>query len=430
MPNLFVGIDLTDSYAKTPRAVDVATLDGQTGRVAFDHFCWPAEAAGCEPAVVRVVAAMGRNDTVFIIDGPQALAKMQNNTRLVERHLGTPGHTPWRAPDPLTRPFAGYIRTSIEFFNALVEAGFNLAELGDAEKSANLFEAYPGAAWPLWHRCTEPLQSKSTVSGRNQRRAILEAVGCNFGNTGDLTHDQLDAGICAALGWRFFFPGGADWLVELSPPPTPPVVRSLAVFRDANGILREGRMLMPQVALPPKRPPAKRLQPAPRLGLAAPQTAGQMQFPQCDWVYFATPARANQTETYDLAVQEELIVRTVYNAAGQRIANVQHIEPGHTLLLVFGHGNSYHALCCCRIGNPDVPLRRHQHLFSGCALADRTLQRRLSAAGYSTDPVMNQLTIIPVTDIRDLQNIAQNVGHPSGNNTLWRWNDVFQPSRS
>ena len=86
---------------------------------------------------------------------------------------------------------------------------------------------------------------KRLSRGATKGVRILESVGCNFDNAGELTHDQLDADVCAVLGWRFFFPS-AFWPVELVPPPTPPVEQNLAVFRDANGILREGRMLMPQ----------------------------------------------------------------------------------------------------------------------------------------------------------------------------------------
>lgn len=67
-PRLFVGIDLTDSYARTPRAVDVAILNAQTGQVVFKQFEWPA--------VAQVVSSIGRDKTVFIVDGPQALARM------------------------------------------------------------------------------------------------------------------------------------------------------------------------------------------------------------------------------------------------------------------------------------------------------------------------------------------------------------------
>ena len=82
-PSLFVGIDLTDSYARTPREVDVATLDAQTGQVVFDQFLWPTQGAGWACAVARIVSMLGRTGkSVFIVDGPQALAGLQNNTRL------------------------------------------------------------------------------------------------------------------------------------------------------------------------------------------------------------------------------------------------------------------------------------------------------------------------------------------------------------
>jgi hypothetical protein len=46
-PGRFVGIDLTDCYARTPRAVDVAALDALTGQIVFSQFEWPAAGAGC-----------------------------------------------------------------------------------------------------------------------------------------------------------------------------------------------------------------------------------------------------------------------------------------------------------------------------------------------------------------------------------------------
>jgi len=156
-PSLFVGVDLTDSYARAPREVDVAILDAQTGQAVFDKLLWPSQGADCARAAADLAGMLGTDKAVLMADGPQALATMPNNTPLVERYLGTPGHTPWQVPEPRTRPFAGYIRTSIEFFDALIGAGFKLAELAKGENSANLFEAYPGAAWPRWHRCAQPL---------------------------------------------------------------------------------------------------------------------------------------------------------------------------------------------------------------------------------------------------------------------------------
>ncbi len=241
-PDTFVGIDLTDAYAQNPRDVDVAILNGKTGHVAFDTFAWPTLGAGWADNVVdRVRQHRGSNRTVFVVDGPQALAQPERNIRTVEQHLRTPGRTPWQLPVPGERPFAGYLRSSVEFFNALVAEGFSLAEF--VAHGADLYEAYPGAAWPRWHCGPQALLSKSTAVGRTQRRTILEAAGCMLPQR-DLSHDELDAALCATLGWRLFFPRNGC-AVGLAPPPTPCVVPNVAVFRDNGGILREGRILMP-----------------------------------------------------------------------------------------------------------------------------------------------------------------------------------------
>jgi hypothetical protein len=242
-PSRFVGIDLTDCYATLPRAVDVAmlTVNAETARVDFCQFKWPDEGTAWEAEIVERVRRLGGDDTVFIVDGPQALARKPNKTRGAERCLGAPGHTPCQPPEPGKRPFAGFIKTSVRFFNALVNAGFRLAELtADDKDSAKLFEAYPGAVWARWYRGEKPLQRKQTREGLHQRRAILERVGCNFAPASRLTHDQLDAAVCAALGWRYFFPR-AEFRVELAPQDEP----NSAVSRDDNGVLREGRILMP-----------------------------------------------------------------------------------------------------------------------------------------------------------------------------------------
>ena len=64
-------IDVSDAYAMTPRKVDFARLDAETGRVAFSQFEWPTEGAG---AVARLVGSLGHDKSAFIVDGPQALA--------------------------------------------------------------------------------------------------------------------------------------------------------------------------------------------------------------------------------------------------------------------------------------------------------------------------------------------------------------------
>ena len=434
VPTTFVGIDLTDSYAggqRGPRAVDVAILNVPTGDLSFGQFSWPAQGAGgWGGRLVNAIQPFRREGTVFVVDGPQALSVPQNGTRDVERYLRTPAHAPWQAPVPGSRPFAGYIKSSIEFFNALVAAGFRLAELGGEDvKLANLFEAYPGAAWPCMYRGAGVLHSKSTVAGRQQRTAILQAFGCNFGNVLNPTHDQLDAALCAVLGWRFFHPEklGNGLAVELVRPPTPPVAPARAVFRDGGGALREGRMLMPLVASlggpPPKQPPAPPMVPIPQPG---PDNGPRPH--KCDWVYFAGLARAYRAETYDLAEQEELIVRSVYNRNGLRIPHVSDLTPGQTILLAYGgHRAPYHALCWCVIDAPDAPVQHGQDVFQGIEFAHPVISQRLGAAGYDPDPVLQQFTVIPIREIHDLQEPPLEVPRPIGGNTIWRWNHVYPP---
>jgi hypothetical protein len=116
-----VGIDLPDAYAKEPRAVDITTLDAETGRLEFRQIVWPPQGDDWAAEVARrVVGSLERDETVFIVDGPQALARTPNDIREVERYVGAAGKTPCQLPEPGARLFAGFIRTSINFFNALV----------------------------------------------------------------------------------------------------------------------------------------------------------------------------------------------------------------------------------------------------------------------------------------------------------------------
>lgn len=52
------------------------------------------------------------------------------------------------------------------------------------------------------------------------------------------------------------------------------------------------------------------------------------------YVYRATSARANPEVTRRLAQTRNLLVRSVHDVSGRRIANVQHLRPGDLILLV------------------------------------------------------------------------------------------------
>src|SRR4051794_39433314 len=114
LPSRVVGIDLTDTYSNRPRPVDVAILDTQTGTVTFRQFTYPTVGPTWAEDLTKRVRSVVEPDAVVVIDGPQALAAPHGQMRHVERILRTPGQTGWQLPTPRSRPFAGYVRTSVE----------------------------------------------------------------------------------------------------------------------------------------------------------------------------------------------------------------------------------------------------------------------------------------------------------------------------
>ncbi|MFY0582497.1 hypothetical protein ACN28S_56845 [Cystobacter fuscus] len=140
----FLGWDLSDPFARRPRAVDVAVVDLH-GRVDFEQREWPApDGEGrLDPEALVAAFPVGPADVV-VVDGPQALARPGERVREAER---------------------------------------------------------------------------------------LEAEGLRFPGAGLPTHDELDAALCAWLGW----------LTRTAPERVHAV--GLPLWRDAEGWLREGRIL-------------------------------------------------------------------------------------------------------------------------------------------------------------------------------------------
>ena len=127
-----------------------------------------------------------------MFDGPQALASIGDSLRACERKSGAVGKTPDTMPT-LGRPFAGYIRSSIELFSAFAQAGFKVSP---ADFIGGVSEVYPGNIWGRLAK--RVLANKSTNEGRQARNPILEEFGVT-----DLptlpTHDENDACISAVL---------------------------------------------------------------------------------------------------------------------------------------------------------------------------------------------------------------------------------------
>lgn len=226
----FVGWDLSDPFSRRLRPVDVAVVETH-GQVRFDERRWPAlDRSGRLDGEALAAAFPVAPDEVLVVDGPQALARPGALVREAERLLRAPGRTPDVLPVP-GKPFCGFVRGSVLLFAALRKPG--RLELLDVDVSevgqARLYEAFPGATW---RRLGEGrLAKKDSPEGRAQRRERLEAAGLRFPPGALPTHDQLDAALCAWLGW----------LTRSSPQHVHAVGTPLWV--DPDGWLREGRIL-------------------------------------------------------------------------------------------------------------------------------------------------------------------------------------------
>lgn len=212
---LFVGVDLTDPYAMHPRQVTQAILTNSL-EIAFKEWAYEASGSGLKTS---------QEDEILAIDGPQGLARPGSTMRQCERTLGTPGKTPDALPVAGSKPFAGYVRGSVELFRELVHQ-FTLASDPD-DRSSRLLEVYPGGAWPLLSKIQ--FARKTTVQGRQQRKAVLELRGLEFPNHLP-SHDELDAAVAAYIAWCFH--RGTAVAIGIKP------------FFD-NDFLREGYIFQP-----------------------------------------------------------------------------------------------------------------------------------------------------------------------------------------
>jgi hypothetical protein len=163
-----------------------------------------------------------------MIDGPQGLASTGMLLRACERECGAAGKTPDILP-PLGKPFAGFVRSSVELFDALAAAEFVVSP---SQFMGGISEVYPG---DIWHRLAgRTIPKKSTHEGRRARSLILKALGI-LGLPDLPTHDQNDACVSALMA------AAADGKVNGMS------VRGigLPLARDPDGTLREGPIAIP-----------------------------------------------------------------------------------------------------------------------------------------------------------------------------------------
>lgn len=223
----YLGVDLTDRHAGSARPIDVCgvRVEGDALRAEFWQWLWNPSA---EPVDVTALLPELQESRSVMIDGPQGLARRGRAVRECERLVRAPGRTPddWPAP---TAPYAGFVRSSIELFAALHDAGVPISP----SSGAGACEVYPGDVWP--RLVGRRLPKKTTREGRLARKALLEEHG--LAGLPELpTHDQLDAAAGALLA------ACVDGLV-------PGLVlervgEELAVSDD--GRLREGPLFVPR----------------------------------------------------------------------------------------------------------------------------------------------------------------------------------------
>ena len=240
----YIGVDLTDRYAATIRPIDVCGLYPRGRgkfRAVFYEWHWDAAADWDRPDALRVDAIVKELQSAkcSMIDGPQGLARPARMMRECERLCSAAGRTPWHRPERMMakrgihRPFAGFVNSGLDLFQALYAAGLSLSPVGF---TGGVNECYPGAR-QCWRRLAgRKLLAKPTEAGRRERKRICEVLGIQFPPGQLPTHDENDACIGALLA------ATADGQI----PGLELMSFGDAVYLDA-GVLREGPIACPGV---------------------------------------------------------------------------------------------------------------------------------------------------------------------------------------
>lgn len=140
------------------------------------------------------------------------------------------------------------------------------------------------------------------------------------------------------------------------------------------------------------------------------------------WVYFATPTKADRSNTYDLAYEHGFVCCDAHNAAGALKPNIGHLAPGDLLMLTYGQGGNYRPQLYLRVDEPEGERIHRTHVMT-------TLPARLGAtlarAGYQQDPVLKVFTGFRVTPCGEWKGrIQEEVRKPIGQNFLRTWTEV------
>jgi hypothetical protein len=225
--SIFIGIDLTDPFAKRRRECTRAILRADFS-CTFDEWEYTRTGSGLVPA------QLARSPYFIAIDGPQGLAGTPGaKMRICERQLRTAGKSSYTFS--LTgQPYAGFVRGSVELFRSLcITPGLFLYGLAPDSK-ANLVEVYPGAAWTALTE--QSLKNKHLPEGRRACYDLMVRLGITFTPKYSIemlpTHDELDATLAAYIAYLF----GSGRIKRYGEEP----------FEDTDlKILREGFIVQP-----------------------------------------------------------------------------------------------------------------------------------------------------------------------------------------
>jgi hypothetical protein len=229
----YLGIDLTDRYSAECRDIDVCGLEPLgNGRFAASFWHWKWDRAP-HTLDIRLLRPELRTARLIMIDGPQGLAAKGSKLRICERQSAAVGKTP-DTPPALDKPFAGFIRSSLDFFQELGREGIAISP---ANLAGGAWEVYPGPIWMLL--AGAPLPRKSTDAGRLARKRMMEALGVD-GLPSLPTHDQNDACVAAFLGA----------VVGGQVPGLRAIHIGAPLALDSDGTLREGPMVVPVITAP------------------------------------------------------------------------------------------------------------------------------------------------------------------------------------
>ena len=222
----YLGIDLSDRYANNRRPNDVCgltSIECNKLSAAFWLWEWPEPEQRLDVSEITKEIRAAKST---MIDGPQGLASSGKTLRECERACGAAGKTPDILP-LLGTPFAGFVRSSVELFDAFAVAEFLVSP---SKFIGGISEVYPG---DIWHRLVgRTIPKKSTQEGRRRRKRILQALGV-IGLPDLPTHDQNDACISALMAAAADGKVGGMSVRGIGSP----------LARDPDGTLREGQSL-------------------------------------------------------------------------------------------------------------------------------------------------------------------------------------------